>query len=143
MKAKDLLLPAVVLGGVYLVIRQLSPGSTAGVTTEIGGGGAPDISYPSPSGGYITPVTPTQWFDTPLPPVSSEPDVSQGIPPPGNPVIPLCPTMIEAARFPGDTQLICQCPSGNIQGGNPYSMNKLMLGTAPEDYAWRARFCGL
>jgi len=139
-------------GGVSVRVIDLLPVAAIGIavyalTRGASGNGAGGSPSPTPTpppipwqDPYVPPAPP---WNTPLPVIPSEPDVSEGIPPPGNPFIPQCPVMVNAARYPGDPQLLCQCPTGQIQGGDPFSMNKLMLGTAPEDEAWRSRFCGL
>ena len=131
MKLGDLVLPLAGLAALgYLVLMQRD---TAG-----DGADAPFLP-PVPFSGYGGGGVPL----TTIPLVPSEPGVSEGLTLPDNPLVPLCPVMVEGNRYPGDLSLVCQCPSGQIQGGDPSSMNKLMLGMAPEDLAWRSRFCGL
>jgi len=139
-----ILIGAVALGALYFkgeILAVFDGGGENGASTDT-------LSPPTP----YTPSVPYYWkpsqeyyppfvYDTPLPVIPSEPDVSSGIPT-GSP-IPLCPTLARQPRYPLDTQECCQCPSYNIQCGNPESMEKLMLGYAPEDIAWRGRFCGL
>jgi hypothetical protein len=130
---KGALLALVALAG-YLIFRRIDASENLW---------SPDSPSVPVTGGYYTPVLPTEGHYTTLPLVPSEPDVSQGLPLLGNPLIPVCPDMITSARFPGDTQLVCQCPTGQIQGGNPASMLELMEGTDPADFAWRRAFCGV
>jgi len=150
MKLEELIVPGVLLVGVYLMKDTLAgllsgitgsgEGDGTGAGTIDGGGPAPGPStyYWKPSQEYY----PAPVYQTPLPVIPSEPDVSSGIPIPTSKFL-LCPDLDEYPRYPGDEQLCCQCPSQNIQCGNPASMTELMLGDSAADIAWRGRFCGL
>ena len=150
MKLEDLIVPGALLAGLYLMkdtIASLVGGASSQSSSSQSSSSQSSSSQSSSSQdappAEVVYVYPEEVYNTQIPVVPSEPDVSEGIPIPGNPAIPLCPTLVDYPRFAGDTQLCCQCPRGQLQCGEPYSMNKLMLGTAPEDIAWRERFCFL
>jgi len=149
MKLEELIVPGVLLMGVYLMkdtfmgLLGIGPGAGTDakndVTTRDDASAAPTTYYWKPSQEYY----PAPVYQTPLPVIPSEPDVSSGIPIPTSGGFLLCPDLDEYPRYPGDPQLCCQCPSQNIQCGNPASMTELMLGDSAADIAWRGRFCGL
>jgi len=145
MKLEELIVPGVLLVGVYLMKDTLG-GLLGGLFGGDGDGeGAAPPASPGPSTYYWKPSQeyyPAPVYQTPLPVIPSEPDVSSGIPIPTSKFL-LCPDLDEYPRYPGDEQLCCQCPSQNIQCGNPASMTELMLGDSAADIAWRGRFCGL
>jgi hypothetical protein len=85
------------------------------------------------------PVYNRQVYQTEIPVVPSEYGVSQGVPT-GSP-IPLAPNLVAAPRFSGDTQVLTQCPRGQLQGGSPSTMNYLLTSRDAAAVAWRARFC--
>ena len=129
--------------GAALAAFYLVRGNTSGdVTPEIQPvASSPEIVYvpqyvPVYSGSPVIPYYPQEVYQTQIPVIPSEPGVSEGVPTGSN--IPLCPVMTNTQE---GTQLICQCPRGNIQGGNPVSMNALMFGTDAASVAWRTAFC--
>ena len=81
-----------------------------------------------------------QPYNTTIPVTTTEPGVSAGIPIGYSGVIPIG-TTIPLQRFPGDTDVITQCPGGNLQGGSPSSMSYLLTSTDAAAVAWRARYC--
>jgi hypothetical protein len=86
------------------------------------------------------PVYAVNYYGTDRPVVPSEAGVSEGVPIPGI-HIPTAPGTVAAPRFPGDTQVLTQCPRGQLQGGSPSSMNYLLTSQDAAAKAWRARFC--
>lgn len=97
---------------------------------------------PAPVTVYVpqyVPIYSPQVYQTQNPVIPSEPRVSEGVPTGSD--IPICPVMTNLNRFPGDGDLLCQCPQGQIQGGNSVSMNALMWGTDAASMAWRNAFC--
>jgi len=86
------------------------------------------------------PVYATSVYGTDRPVIPSEAGVSAGVPIPGI-HIPTAPGTVAAPRFPGDTQVLTQCPRGHLQGGSPSTMNYLLTSQEAAAKAWRARFC--
>jgi hypothetical protein len=109
----------------------------ASITAGTGGDAGASTYYWKPSQDYY----PAEVYQTPLPVIPSELGVSSGIP--TGSAITACPVLTSANRYPGDSNMICQCPKGNIQGGTAFNMNELMYGTDASDIAWRQAFCGL
>jgi hypothetical protein len=86
------------------------------------------------------PVYGVNVYGTSRPVTPSEAGVSEGVPYPGI-TIPLAPGTVSAPRFAGDTQVLTQCPRGQLQGGSPSTMNYLLTSQTADAKAWRARFC--
>jgi hypothetical protein len=116
----------------------------------------PPASAPSPDAAVVDTVAPTMgvpykqqyipsvglwWpYATQLPVTTTEPDVSAGIPEGySSPVLVGQLTPLE--RFPGDLDVLTQCPGGNLQGGSASSMQYLLYSTDSAAVAWRARYC--
>lgn len=113
MNAKDLIIPGVVLLGLYLMKDTL-----AGMLG--GSSGAPAPQAPAPA---VTTVYPPEVYHTVLPVTSSEPGVSEGtLPSDFSGGIPLCPSIVGVPRYPSDDQECCQCPGGWLHCGSAWNM---------------------
>lgn len=137
MKLNDLIPWVALAAGAYIITQYALPGLTQKKQEEAGAEEEQDTTYYwKPSQLYY----PEYVYNTQIPVVPSEPGVSEGIPIPTNPAIPLCPDMTVYPRYEGDDQKCCQCPNGALHCGSAWNMDQQMSGRAGA--SWQA-ICNL